>query len=64
MSKYEQAIAESDELIQRLREAASSPHPVRCLLRDVWIFRNNIPYITTIYEANEEMTAPLRQNGH
>jgi hypothetical protein len=64
MSKFDEAMAESDNLIQTLRKAAESPHPVRCLLRDLWAFRHNTAYITTIYEANEEMTAPLRQNRH
>jgi hypothetical protein len=61
MSKFDQAIAESDELIQTLREAAASPHVIRCLLRDIWYFRHNVPYVTTLYEANQEMSAPLLQ---
>jgi hypothetical protein len=63
MTKYEQAMAESEFLIERFREAAHSPHPARCLLRDIWFARNNTPYMTTLYEANEEMIGPLRLNG-
>jgi hypothetical protein len=59
MSKYDQAIAESDSLIRFFREASQSPHPVRCLLRDIWLYRHNTPYMTTLYEANQEMIAPL-----
>lgn len=63
MNKYDQAIAETDDLIQKLRDGASSPHPVRCLLRDIWLARHNIPYMTTMYETNQEMISPLRQNS-
>ena len=59
MTKYEQAIAESESLINSLREASRSSHPVRDLVRDIWNHRRNTPYITTIYEANQEMLAPL-----
>jgi hypothetical protein len=63
MSKFDQAMAESEDLIHKLQECAHHRHPIRCLLRDIWLYRDNIPYVTTLYEANEEMTSPLRQNG-
>lgn len=63
MGKFEQAMAESGDLIQRLRESAGDPNPIRCLLRDMWFARHNVPYMATMYEANQEMVSPLRMNG-
>jgi len=45
----------SDDLIQRMRSSSASGDPVRGIMSNLWEQKHNIPYITTMYEANAEM---------
>ena len=58
---YAAAVRESDELLTKMREAYKSHDPVRQAMADLWAQRNNIPFTTTVYEAVQEMNAPLQQ---
>lgn len=49
------AIAVSSDLIKQMQERSLSNDPARSLLADIWAQRHNVPYITTIFEANQEM---------
>jgi len=51
----------SGDLINRLDEVVRTRHPVFEIFVDLWTERRNVPYTTTMYEANQEMIAPLRQ---
>lgn len=53
------AMSVSSDLIHRMQDASASNDPVRALMADVWAQRQNMPYITTLYESNEEMQAAL-----
>jgi hypothetical protein len=58
---YSQAVKESDDLIERLRELSAADDPVCQLFADMWQFRKNTPVITTLYEANQEMMSAVKQ---
>lgn len=53
--KFEVAIRESDDLIRRFKEASEDPHPIRAMMADLWMQRHNVPYVTTVYEAGQEL---------
>ena len=54
-----EAIAVSGELIKQMQEKSRSNDPARALMADVWAQRHNVPYVTTMYEANQEMKSGL-----
>jgi len=60
-ASYDRAMKLSGDLIDKLGEVAKARHPVLEIFVDLWTERNNVPYSTTMYEANQEMIAPLRQ---
>lgn len=53
------ALAASDDLIERMRSSTMSGDPVRGIMSNLWEQRHNVPYLTTMYEANAEMTAAI-----
>jgi hypothetical protein len=57
------AMKVSSELLQRMREHSRSDDPARALMADIWSQRHNVPFITTVYEAAQEMNVPLAQNS-
>lgn len=59
---YRRAMAETGELIERMRKASASGDPIRGVMADLWFQRHNVPYVTTIFEANAEMSAAVSQN--
>ena len=60
---YKRAMEVSDDLIFRMREASSSNDPVRSVVVDILKRGHNIPFLTTVYEAVEEMKSATDQ-GH
>ena len=58
---YEAAMRESDDLLAKMRAAYGSKDPVRQAMADIWAQHHNIPFMTTIHEAVQEMNAPLKQ---
>lgn len=60
-SAYATAIRESDELLAKMRAAYASTDPVRQAMADIWAQHHNIPFMTTIHEAVQEMNAPIKQ---
>lgn len=61
LARAERALDESKKLIERMREASISGDPVRGIFADMWLERHNIPYVTTMFEANEEMKSATDQ---
>ena len=59
LALYDKAMNVSGDLIHEMKE--SPPDPLREIFHDFWIERTNVPYATTMYEAHQEMIAPLRQ---
>lgn len=59
--KYEAAMQETADVINRLRD----PHAPRPLVieifKELWRERHNAPVMTTIYQAYQEMMSPVRQ---
>lgn len=56
---YETAMRTSDELLEQMR--CSQPGPIHQAVSSLWEQRRNIPYVVTIFEATQEMLAPLKQ---
>lgn len=58
------AMAVSDDLIKHMQAASRSNDPARALLADIWAQHHNVPYMTTMYEANAEMMSALQPGGN
>lgn len=58
---YQRAVAVSDDLLGRMRVAYASSDPARQVFADILAQRHNMPVMTTIYEAVQEATSPLKQ---
>lgn len=59
--KYHTAMQASGEILQRMSEGSN--HPVNAMVADLIKNRHNAPYITTVYEALQEVNAPLKQRA-
>lgn len=59
-TKFDLAMMASADLISCLKESGSSP--VLSIFSDLWAERHNVPIITTMYEAAQEMLSPIRQS--
>lgn len=53
--RYETAMSISDELIGKMRAANGSMDAIRSLVTDILQRRHNVPVVTTVYEAVQEM---------
>jgi hypothetical protein len=60
---FDQAMRTSGDLIGRFKHASESDDPIRAMFADMWLERHNVPYVTTMYQANQEMIQPLRQQS-
>ena len=61
---YKKAVAVSEDVIQRMREASNSNDPARAVMADLWHQRHNVPFMATVVEAIEEMKSPVRQSPY
>lgn len=59
---YDAAMRASGELIEQMR--CSQADPVRQTIAGLWEQRRNIHVVATIFEATQEMLAPLKQKQH
>ncbi|CAN7372128.1 hypothetical protein LJR220_003315 [Bradyrhizobium sp. LjRoot220] len=59
---YAAAMSISDELIDKMRAANGTMDTVRSLVTDILQRRHNVPVVTTIYEAVQEMKAGTDQD--
>ena len=57
------ALAISSDLIKQMQERSQSHDAARAVMADIWAQRHNIPYLTTVYEANEEMQSGMGRNA-
>jgi len=51
---YMRAMDASDDLLYRIREAERETAAARAVIADVWSQAQNIPFMTTVYEAVQE----------
>lgn len=58
--KYEAAMAESGQLLARMQAESNSNDAAVALMADIWSQRTNTPFLTTVYEASQEVLAPGR----
>ena len=54
---YERAMNASSDLIHRIKEAGREADVARSLTADIWSQANNIPLLTTVYQAVQEAKA-------
>ena len=52
---FNQATRINTELIMHMREVSGSTDAVRAIMADIWAQHNNVPFLTTVYEAVQEM---------
>ncbi len=51
---YARAMAVTDDLLDKMREASQSTDAARSVISDVWAQAHNVPFMTTVYEAVQE----------
>jgi hypothetical protein len=54
---YGNAMNLGAELVSYMRQASLSDDPARAVMADIWSQRHNVPFMATVYEATQEMTA-------
>lgn len=54
---YDKAMDASADLIHRIREAGREADVARSLTSDIWSQSENIPFLTTVYQAVQEAKA-------
>lgn len=52
---YDQAMAETTDIVSQIRKLTASDHPVCRIIHDLWKHRKNTPVLTTLYESHQEM---------
>ncbi len=60
-ASYSRAIAATDDVIAKMRDSSRSIDAARSVVASVLEQANNVPFMTTVYEATQEMKAPLKQ---
>lgn len=50
-------MAESDDLIEHMRQASQSKDAVRSVMADIWQQHHNIPFMVSVFETVREMKA-------
>ncbi len=58
---YARAVALTDDILLRMRKPDKETDAARAVVADVLLQARNVPFMTTVYEATQEMTAPLKQ---
>ena len=61
-SRYREAMMTSGDLLARMRESSTSTDPARAVMADIWAQHNNIPFMTTVYEAVQEMKSATSES--
>lgn len=49
------AIDMADNLTNQIRNLNGNTHTVKQMISDIWYFRENTPFVTTVYEAIQEV---------
>jgi hypothetical protein len=58
---YREAMNISGDLLRHMGEASTSTDAARGLMADIWAQNNNIPFLTTVYEAVQEVKSGSEQ---
>lgn len=58
---FAQAMEDSDDFLKKLREKSDLTKTARAIMADVLAQAHNMPFITTIYEAVQEMKSGTDQ---
>lgn len=62
-SAFGHAMKMSGELIHDMREASTSNDVFRAMMADIWMQRQNVPFMVTVFEAVQEMKSGTDQQG-
>jgi hypothetical protein len=58
---YAAAMDESEDVLKMLRQSAQSTDAARAVMADIWAQNRNVPFLTTVTEAVQEMKSPIAQ---
>jgi hypothetical protein len=51
----DEAIEMADSLTNHIRNLNGNTHTVKAMISDIWHYRENTPFVTTVYEAIQEV---------
>lgn len=51
----DQAISMADTLTHDIRNLNGNTHTIKAMISDIWHYRENTPFVTTVYEAIQEV---------
>lgn len=54
-NQADSAIALADKLVTEIRSMNGNTHTVKEMISDIWAHRENTPFVTTVYEAIQEV---------
>jgi len=55
----DKAIEMADDLTSHIRNLNGNTNTVKSIISDIWHYRENTPFVTTVYEAVQEVK-PIR----
>lgn len=61
---FDRAMGKSDGILRKMVECSSSTDAARAVMADVWAQNHNVPFLTTVYQAVQEVnlsTDPKRR---
>lgn len=58
LAEADKAIDMADGLISHIRSMNGNTHTVKEMMGDIWAHRENTPFVTTVYEAIQEVKPP------
>lgn len=62
-NKADTAIEMGDKLIVEIKNMNGNTHTVKEMISDIWYHRNNTPFVTTVFEAIQEIKPyPIEPN--
>jgi len=63
-NSYDKAMVVSEELIDAIRGKSPQSVLVCSIFADLWMQRNNVPVLASIYETHQEMMVPLANGSN
>jgi hypothetical protein len=51
----DKAIDMADNLTNEIKNLNGNTHTIKAMISDIWHYRENTPFVTTVYEAIQEV---------
>lgn len=58
---YDRAMSVSGNVLQKMEEASESHDAARAVMAGLWLHSRNVPFMTTVYQAVEEVSSGIDQ---